>query len=104
MSMFIPDVLDNLLHLPLLGSLDDIVSSGFLVGSDEVWVIDTRKWDNGLHVGPELLLQVNVQHLGPGHSISHVHAADVPTPKNDVIWAHLQIYSTPSDKGSENSK
>jgi hypothetical protein len=89
----IPDILDDLLHLFFLGALDDIVGTRALVSGDEVRIIDTGKWHHGLHVGPELLLQVNVQHLGPGHGICQVHAADIPASKHKVVWVHLKTSS-----------
>jgi hypothetical protein len=95
----IPDALDDLFHLLLLGSLDDIVGARALVSSDEVRVIDARQWHHGLHVGPELLLQINVQHLGPGHSISQAHVADVPATEHDVFRVHLKTSTTPLTRG-----
>lgn len=85
----IPDVLDDLVNLLFLGALDDIVGARTLVSCNEVRIIDARKWHHGLHVRPELLLQVDVQHLGPGHGIGQVHVADVPASEHNVIRVHL---------------
>lgn len=90
MHASIPDVLDDLLHLLLLGALDDIVGAGALVGGDEVRVVDAGEGHHGLHVMPELLLQVDVQHPSPGHGVGQVHAADVPPTEHDVVWVYLQ--------------
>lgn len=92
MHASIPDVLDDLLHLLLLGALDDIVRAGSLVGGDEVGVIDAGERHHGLHVRSELLLQINVKYLCPGHSISQVHVANVPAPEHKVIRVHLNFF------------
>ena len=89
----IPDVLDNLVNLLFLGALDDIVGARTLVCCDEVGIIDAGKWHHGLHVWPELLLQVNVQHLGPCHGIGQVHVADVPASEHNVIRVYLKTSS-----------
>lgn len=46
----IPDVLDDLLDLFLLGSFDEVVGTGALIGSNEIRVVDSREWDHLLHV------------------------------------------------------
>lgn len=84
-----PHVLDDLLDLLLLGALDHVVGASPLVGRDEVWVVDPGERDHVLHVWPELLLEIDVKHPGPGHGVGQVHVADVPTPKHDIIRVDL---------------
>ena len=85
----IPNVLDDLLNLLLLGALNDVVSPGILISSDEIRVVDSWEGDHVLHVGPQLLLEINVKNLSPGHCICQVHVANVPPTKHYVIWVHL---------------
>ena len=79
-----------MVDLLLLGALEDIVSARTLVCGNEVRVKDAGEGHHGHHVVPELLLQVNVQYLGSAHGIGHVHAADVPSTKHNLVWVYLQ--------------
>ena len=49
--------------LLLFGALDDVVSASILIGSYEVWIVDSRQRDQLLHIWCQLSLQVIVQYL-----------------------------------------
>lgn len=68
-----------------LVALDDIVCTVFLIGSNEVGVVDTGQ---GLHLGHLLtnqLLEGWLKNLRPIHGIGKVHTADVPTANDKII-------------------
>jgi hypothetical protein len=90
MCLEVPDVLGYLIHLLFLSPLDDIVGTGALVCGNEVRVEDAGEWHHGFHVAPELSLQANVEHLGPGHRLGHVQVADVPATEHNVVGINLQ--------------
>lgn len=71
---------------PLVFPRDDVVRPVFLVGSDEVRVIDRGEGSAHLfHQGSDLALEVIVEHLGTGHSLVHRHARDVPAAETEVV-------------------
>lgn len=73
----LPDPLDV---LPLVFPGDDIVRPIFLIGSDEIRVIDRREGRSHLfHERGDLALEVIIEHLGAGHGLIHGHARNVPT-------------------------
>ena len=86
------DVFDDLLKLLFFCALDDVVGTLLSVGSNEIRVIDFGEWKHGFHVRPQLLLQIDVKHLCPGHGISQVHVVDIPSPKHNVVRVNLPTY------------
>jgi hypothetical protein len=52
-------------------------------------VEDAGERHHGLHMVPELLIQVNVQYLGSSHGIGHVHIVDVLYTKHNVARVRL---------------
>lgn len=85
----VADVLSDLVQVSqLIVSGEDIVSSGLLVGGDEVWVVDGREWNDFLDVGSEFLLEVVVENLGASHRLSEVEPGDVPSVDDDVVRVH----------------
>lgn len=64
---------------------NDVISSFLLVGSNEVFVVDSGKGDHILHVGSELDLEIIFQDFSSSHGISQVHLADIPTADDDVV-------------------
>jgi hypothetical protein len=85
----VPDVLDDSLHLLLLGALDQVVGTRLLVGGDEVRVVDSGQGHHVLHEGAQLLLQVDVQHTSSVHGVRQVHVGDVPSANHKVVGVHL---------------
>ena len=83
------NVFDDLLNLFFLCAPDYVSGTVSLVGSNEIRVIDSGEWKHGFHVRPQLLLQIDVKHLCPGHGISQVHVADIPSPKHNVVRVNL---------------
>jgi len=64
---------------------NDVISSFLLVGSNEVFVVDSREGDDTFHMGSELDLEIIFQDFSSSHGISQVHLADIPTTDDDVI-------------------
>ena len=67
----ISDVLSDLvkvLHLVL--SWENIIGPVFLVGSNEIRIIDGRERNKAFHVRRKFLLEIIFKHLGSPHSIS----------------------------------
>ena len=62
-------LLPNLLNLLRSSTLDDVVSAGILIGSDEVGVVNARQRHMLLHVGHKLPLQLPVKYLQGGSSL-----------------------------------
>ncbi len=67
------NILANMLDvLVLVASRDKVIGTGFLVGSDKVWVVDGRERGTDVgHVGGNLALKVIVEHLGTVHRLVH---------------------------------
>lgn len=83
------DILTNMLKMLLLvGSWDDIVSSGLLVSSDEVRVVDGWLRDDFLHEWVELLDEVVLKNLSSSHGFRQVELANVPSGDDDIIWVN----------------
>ncbi len=84
------NILANMLDvLVLVASRDKVISTGFLVGSDEVWVVYGREWGTDVgHVGGNLALKVIVEHLGTVHRLVHGHTRNVPTSEDEVVRVH----------------
>lgn len=83
----LPNVGLDLLHVSpgSLRTLEDVVGTVLLVGSDEVRVVDTGQ---GLQLGHLLankLLESRLKDLGTVHGVSKVHAADVPAANDKII-------------------
>jgi hypothetical protein len=64
---------------------DDVISSFFLVGGNEVFIVDSGKGDDVLHVGFKLDLEIVFQDFSSSHGISQVHLADIPTTDDDIV-------------------
>lgn len=83
------DILTNMLEMLLLvGSWDDIVSSGLLVSSDEIRVVDGWLRDDFLHEWVELLDEVVLKNLSSSHGFRQVELANVPSGDDDIIWVN----------------
>jgi len=81
------DVCADLIEVDLLVFAGDhVVSSGFLVGCDEVGVVDgwERLAELG-HVWRNLTLEVVVQDLSTAHGLVHGNTRDVPSTEDEVI-------------------
>jgi len=83
------DILTNMLEMLLLvGSWDDIVSSGLLVSSDEIRVVDGWLRDDILHEWVEFLDEVVLKNLSSSHCFRQVELANVPSGDDDIIWVN----------------
>ncbi len=69
-----------------------VVSSVLLVGRDEVGAVDGRTRLHPLQERPQLVLQLNIQHLCLPAGISHVPVGDVPTCRYGKTYDGLQLY------------
>lgn len=82
----ISDVLSDLVEVgELVVSREDVVGSGFLVGGDEITIVDGGEGDDFLEVGSKFFLEVVVEDLGAGHGIGHVESGDIPSVDDDVV-------------------
>lgn len=68
-----------------LGALNDVVSSVFLVGGNEVGVVDGGERGQPSHLLPDVSLQGRLQDLGAIHGLSQVQRADVPAANDQVV-------------------
>lgn len=68
-----------------LASLDDVVGTILLVGSNEVRVVDAGKRDHLSHLLPDLGLQGRLKDSSTVHGVSQVHGADIPAAQDQVI-------------------
>jgi hypothetical protein len=86
-SVNLPNVLANLLNMlkTSLASLDEVVGTVFLVGSNEVGVVDARKRNHLRHLLLNLGLQGWLEHGSSVHGLRQVHLADVPTADDKII-------------------
>ena len=83
----LPNVLADLLNM-LEGSLatgDAVVGTLFLVGGNEVRIVDAGKRDHLSHLLLDLGLESGLQDGGSVHGIGQVHAADVPATNGEII-------------------
>jgi len=69
-------------------SWNDIVSSGRLVSSDEIRVVDGWFRDDVLHVWVEFFDEVVLKNLSSSHGFRQVEFADVPSGDDDIVWAN----------------
>jgi len=76
---------DSFEVLLLVFTGDNVISSFFLVGGNEVFVVDGGEGDHILHVWLELDLEIVFQDFSSSHGISQVHLADIPTTDDDVV-------------------
>lgn len=75
----VSDVFSDLEHMcPFVISWEGVICSVFLVGGDEVGVVDSFEGLHFFHVGAELALEVVVDYLGTGHGVCEVEVGDVP--------------------------
>lgn len=85
-NLEISDVLSDLVEVgKFVVTREDVVGSGFLVGGDEITIVDGGEGYDFLEVGSEFLLEVVVEDLGAGHGIGHVKSGDIPPVDDDVI-------------------
>ena len=68
-----------------LSALQHIVSPVFLIGGDEVRVVNAGKGSHHRHLLANHLLERWLQYLGTVHSVSNVHATDVPTANDQIV-------------------
>jgi hypothetical protein len=91
----IPDVFANLFYVfpGCLGSRNQVISTLFLVGSNEVWVVNGWERSHSSHFLLDKLLQGRLQDGGSVQGISQVESANVPSADNEIIgvhhWKHL---------------
>ena len=86
----LPDIGTNLIKVSLLiFAREQVVGTSFLVGSDEVGVVDGGEGlpEEG-HVRSDLALEVVVEDLGAAHGLVHGDAGDIPTAQDEVIGVH----------------
>lgn len=81
----LPNVLTDDLNVLLLGTGENVVSTVTLVGSNEIWVVDGRKWLHGSHLLADLLLEGWLKNGSAVHSISQVHGRDIPSTEDKVV-------------------
>lgn len=68
-----------------LATLDQIVGTVLLVGSNEVRVVNGRQWDVRGHFLLNQSLEAGLQNLGTIHSLSKVQLANVPAANDKII-------------------
>ena len=87
LGLEVADILLDVLHvLPAsLVTLDDVIGTIFLVGSDEVGVVDTRQRLHLGHLLADLALESGLQNLGTVHRLGQVQAADIPTANSQIV-------------------
>lgn len=68
-----------------LGARNDIVRAVFLVGGNEVGVVNARKRLQLRHLLADLVLERRLQDAGAVHGLGEVQAADIPTADDQVI-------------------
>lgn len=71
--------------LLLVVSWKGVISSVLLVGSDEIFVVNSWVRNYIFQVWCELGLEVIFDDLGSSHGVSQVHFTDVPTTNNDIV-------------------
>jgi len=70
----------------LVSSRNDIVSTGLLIGSDEVGVVNGGEWlPEKCHMGSDLTLEVIVEDFGTLHGLVHGESGDVPAAEDEII-------------------
>jgi len=79
------NLLTDSLDLVLLGTLDDVISTLFLIGSNEVSIVDTGHRKQILHIRNELLLKIPVKNLSTLHGLGQVKVGDIPTANDNII-------------------
>ncbi|KAH3667599.1 hypothetical protein OGATHE_003122 [Ogataea polymorpha] len=92
----VADILSDLLNMaPLAGgvnltvnSVEAVICSFVLVGSNEVWVINRLQRHDLLHLLFELLLKVVLQDLCLLHGDSEIVAVDVPAANDKIVRVH----------------
>src|SRR6266536_4727535 len=86
--MHLPNILADLLNMreASLATLEAVVGAVFLVGSNEVWVVDAGKRNHLGHLLLDLSLESWLEDGGSVHGLGQVHAADVPAANDKVIW------------------
>lgn len=85
LGLEVTNVLADNLNVLLLGAWKNVVGTVTLVGSNEVWVVNGRKWLVGSHLLANLTLEIWLKDSGAVHGISQVHGRDIPTTENEVI-------------------
>jgi hypothetical protein len=79
------DVVANDLKMSVfIISLEKIISSVFLVGSDEVRIVNRLHWLVFLHIWFKLFLKLNIKDLSSAHGLGEIDGVDVPA-RNDQI-------------------
>ena len=68
-----------------LGALENVVCTLFLVGGDEVRVVDAGEWLHPRHFLLNKVLQRRLEHLSTVHSLGKVHAANVPPSDYKIV-------------------
>jgi hypothetical protein len=86
-GFYSPDVLANLLNMSEAGltTLEAVVGTVLLVGSNEVRVVDAGKWNHLSHLLLDLSLESWLENSSSVHGPGQVHAADVPASDDKVI-------------------
>lgn len=79
-------LLDVLDVCPLVFAWDQVVSSGALVGSDKVWIVDGRQWCVLSQLLGNLSLQIVLENLCSLHGLCEVDTADIPTTNHQITW------------------
>lgn len=88
LGLEVANILAELLNVAIasLGALENIVGTIFLIGSNEVRIVDGREGDHLVHLFLDKRLQGGLKDLSTVHGLSQVHLADVPAANNKVIW------------------
>ena len=83
----VTDVLADMLNVSHGGltALNEIVGTVFLVGSNEVGVVDGRERDHLGHLLLHLGLEGRLEDLSAVHGLGQVHLADIPTANDEII-------------------
>jgi hypothetical protein len=81
------DIVADVLKVSLLvRTWDQVIRTSFLVGSDEVRVVDGGEGPADLsHERLDLALEIVVEDLGTLHGLVHGGGGDIPTTKNEVV-------------------
>ena len=83
LSLEVTDVVADVLHVLPFRPSHYVIRAIWLVGSDEVRIVNRRARLEPLHVGPKLCLQFDVEHFGTLHGVRQVHGRYIPAWKTN---------------------
>ena len=68
-----------------LAAFDQIIGTVFLVGGDEIWVVDAGKRDHLSHLLLNLSFEGWFKNCSSVHCLSQIHATNIPTTDDKII-------------------